>query len=59
MPNAYIIEVEDIAVGLVVRDRGGFRFFASDAACAALDSRMFRDARAAEREAERCVQKRT
>ncbi|AMN41268.1 hypothetical protein RHPLAN_28310 [Rhodoplanes sp. Z2-YC6860] len=46
--DSYIIEVHDEAAGIVVRDRGGFRFFSSDSDFAALDGSLFRDPRAAE-----------
>ena len=48
MSDNYIIEVDEAAAGIVVRDRGGFRFFCADPDFAALDGRLFRDPRAAE-----------
>lgn len=49
--DAFIIEVGDEAPGLVVRERGGFRFVAADGRYASLDGRLFRDPTAAERAA--------
>lgn len=42
MGEAYIIEAAGEAAGLVVRERGGFRFFASLPQFAALDQQLFR-----------------
>ena len=49
----FIIEVADLAAGVVVRERSGFRFFASDRRMQNLDSRFFRSLRAAELAVER------
>lgn len=49
--DAYIIETSDEAAGLVLRQRGGWRFVASDARYGALEGRIFRDPAAAERAA--------
>jgi len=51
MFDTYVIEINSDAAGLVVRDRGGFRFFSADASFAGLDGRLFRDPRAAEQAA--------
>jgi hypothetical protein len=51
MSDSYIIEVDEEAAGLVIRDRGGFKFFAAVSDFAALDGRMFGSTRAAERAA--------
>ena len=48
MSDSYIIEVREAAAGIVVRDRGGFRFFSADPNFTALDGCLFRDPRAAE-----------
>ncbi|HMK71570.1 MAG TPA: hypothetical protein VK442_11420 [Xanthobacteraceae bacterium] len=48
MFDTYVIEIDSDAAGLVVRDRGGFRFFSADASFAGLDGRLFCDPRAAE-----------
>ena len=53
MSENYIIEVDETAVGLVVSDRGGFRFFSADSAFAGLDGHLFRNPHAAERAAAR------
>lgn len=49
--DAYIIETSDEAAGLVLRQRGGWRFVASDARYGSLEGRTFRDPAAAERAA--------
>ena len=41
MRNAYIIEIDDEAVGVAARDRGGFRFHAALHAFNGLDGRLF------------------
>jgi hypothetical protein len=51
MSDAYIIEVSSQAAGIVVRDRGGFRFFAASHRFNALEGLLFRNAREAERAA--------
>jgi len=53
MSDSYIIEIHEEAAGIVIRDRGGFRFFSADAEFSALDGHLFRDARAAEQAARR------
>ncbi|WP_158045441.1 hypothetical protein [Skermanella pratensis] len=50
---AFIIETAGTAVGVVVLQDGGYRFFASDAAARALDGRIFKSPAHAEREARR------
>ena len=54
MSDAYIIEVQSTAAGLVVRERGGFRFFSAAAEFAGLDGHLFRNPGAAERAAANC-----
>ena len=51
MSDSYIIEVRSEPAGIVVRDRGGFRFFAASEAFQRMDGQVFRAAREAEREA--------
>ena len=51
MSDSYIIEVRSEPVGIVVRDRGGFRFFAAIEPFYRMDGRYFRSAREAEQEA--------
>ena len=46
MRDAFIIETRDRAAGIAVRDRSGFRFFASETPFYALDQRTFRHLRA-------------
>jgi len=41
MSDAYIIEVQSAAAGLVVRDKGLYRFFAANATFAELDGLAF------------------
>ncbi|CCD87179.1 conserved protein of unknown function [Bradyrhizobium sp. ORS 285] len=55
MSDTYIIEVSSQAAGIVVRDRGGFRFFAASHRFNALEGQVFRNAREAERAALRIV----
>jgi hypothetical protein len=51
MSDAYIIEVRSQAAGIVVRNPGGFRFFAATHKFNALEGQLFRTARDAERAA--------
>ena len=55
MSDTYIIEVSSQAAGIVVRDRGGYRFFAASHRFNALEGQVFRNAREAERAALRLV----
>src|ERR1700756_3111533 len=55
MSDTYIIEVSSQAAGIVVRDRGGFRFFAATHRFNALEGQVFRNAREAERAARRLL----
>ena len=55
MSDTYIIEVASQAAGIVVRDRGGFRFFAATHRFNALEGQLFRNARDAERAAREFV----
>jgi len=47
MYNAYVIEIEETAVGIAARDEGGFRFHAADHAFNALDGQLFATVRLA------------
>ena len=42
MASAHIVEVGDRAAGIVVREHGGFRFFASERAFHPLEGALFR-----------------
>jgi len=51
MSDAYVIEVEGEAVGVVVKERQGFRFVASNRDHLPLEGRLFPTPTAAERAA--------
>lgn len=51
MSETYIIEVASQAAGIVVRDKAGYRFFAASARFGALEGKLFRSAREAEKAA--------
>lgn len=51
MADNFIIEVSSKAAGIVVRDAGGYRFFAAEHRFNALEGQLFRNAREAERAA--------
>ena len=51
MSDTYIIEVLSKAAGIVVRDLGGYRFFAATQRFYSMDGQLFRTAREAERAA--------
>jgi hypothetical protein len=51
MSDSYIIEVQSKAAGIVVREKGGFRFFSASEDFNRMDGQYFRSARDAEREA--------
>ena len=55
MPDSYVIEVNSQTAGIVVRDRAGYRFFASTHQFNRLEGQLFRNAREAERAARRLV----
>jgi hypothetical protein len=57
MSKTYIIEVGSESAGIVVRDRAGFRFFSASQRFSALDGKLFRSARDAERAAKQRAQK--
>jgi hypothetical protein len=50
---AFIIETPESAVGIVVLQNGGYRFFASSPRVQSLDGRIFKSPAQAEREARR------
>jgi len=45
MADAFVIEHRDLTAGIAVRERGGFRFYCSDALFRALDAHKFRGLR--------------
>jgi hypothetical protein len=51
MSDTYIIEVLSKAAGIVVRDLGGYRFFAATQRFNSMEGQLFRTAREAERAA--------
>ena len=51
MANAFVIEINGKAAGIVVEERGGFRFFASHRIFWKLDGRIYRRVRHAEKAA--------
>ena len=51
MSDIFIIEVSSQAAGIVVRNPEGFRFFAASHRFNAMEGRLFRNAREAERAA--------
>jgi hypothetical protein len=51
MSESYIIEVSSQAAGIVVRDSGGYRFFAAAQPFYRLDGRLFRHVADAQRAA--------
>ena len=55
MSDRYVIEVGSQQAGIVVRDPGGYRFFAASQRFHSLEGRVFRTAREAERAAARLV----
>ncbi|MCI0429717.1 MAG: hypothetical protein L0210_04130 [Rhodospirillales bacterium] len=57
-PATFIIESADITAGIVVQERSGFRFYASDQRLLSLDGQVFRSTRAAERAVENFAMRR-
>lgn len=53
MSNSYIIEVSSQAAGIVVRDAGGYRFFAASAPFYRMERQVFRRVEDAQRAAMR------
>jgi hypothetical protein len=53
MSDTYIIEVGSQAAGIVVRDPGGYRFFAASNRFNPMEGQLFRNTREAERAARR------
>ena len=58
MSDSYIIEISSQAAGIVVRNPDGYRFFAASHRFDALEGRLFRNAREAERAATRLADRR-
>jgi hypothetical protein len=58
MSTAYIIEILGESVGIVARDKGGFRFYAADHAYNALEGAAFPTPQQAERAARRLTDQR-
>ncbi len=56
MSDSYIIEVLSKAAGIVVRDLGGYRFFAATHRFNSMEGQLFRNAREAERAAMRSIE---
>ena len=56
MSDTYIIEVGSKPAGTVVRDTGGYRFFAASHKFNRLEGQLFRNAREAERAARRLAE---
>lgn len=59
MSGAYVIEIEDQTAGLVIAEKGGFRFYASDRAFWKLEGRFFAQVRQAQRAAAEIWRNRT
>ena len=55
MSDTYIIEVGSQQAGIVVRDPGGYRFFAASQRFSRLEGQLFRNAREAERAVRRLL----
>ena len=55
MFSHYVIEAGDAQAGLVILERGGFRFYAANPAFAAIEGNIYRSAVEATRAAERLV----
>jgi hypothetical protein len=55
MSDSYIIEVNSKPAGIVVRDAGGYRFFAATRRFNSLEGRLFRTTREAELAARRLL----
>ena len=53
MSDVFIIEVDSQAAGIVVRNPGGYRFFAASHRFNQMEGQLFRNAREAERAATR------
>jgi hypothetical protein len=56
MSDTFIIEVGSKPAGIVVRDTGGYRFFAASHKFNRLEGQLFRNAREAERAARRLAE---
>jgi hypothetical protein len=56
MSDTFIIEIGSQPAGIVVRDSGGYRFFAASHKFNRLEGQLFRNAREAERAARRLAE---
>lgn len=59
MNNGYVIEIDDVAVGLLVREGSAFAFHAVEPAWRPLEGRVFAGPHTAEREARRLARSRS
>lgn len=50
--EAFVIEASDVAAGVIVRQEGGYRFFAANESFQSLDGSVFKHPKAAQRAAE-------
>lgn len=57
--QSYVIEIAGEAAGIVVQERGGFRFFAASSACTSLNQHMFSSPRSAEQTCRNLMEMRT
>ena len=53
MADAFVIQSADLTAGIVVAERGGVRFYASEREFHGLDGKIFRNIRAARQAVER------
>ena len=44
MPHAYLLEIEQDAVGLIIREAGGYRFHAAKRSLTSLEATLFETA---------------
>lgn len=51
MSKAFIVEVDEVAAGLAVREPDGFRFYATDRQFSGMEGKLFGSPKAAERAA--------
>jgi hypothetical protein len=53
MPDAFVIQSGDLTAGIVIVERGGVRFYASEREFHGLDGRIFKSIRAARQAVDR------
>lgn len=53
--NAYAIEAAGVSAGIVIHERGGFRFYAANESFTSMDGQIFKRPRDAEKAAEKLV----